>query len=112
MLSNQSHLLFSGNMAWNLWRGGSTEELISHGLWSVCTGFSAVVLQIPRVRITEITRQLVLHRKQREKVKEVTKCWTNLEKLSYATLVKPDVCRLNGLARNGKVVSIETNCRR
>ncbi|XP_048754587.1 uncharacterized protein LOC125665775 [Ostrea edulis] len=103
-----------GNFAWNVWQGRPTEQLISTGMWSLCTGFSAAVLQIPRVRLTDISSQLQQHRKAREKVKEVTHCWMDSDKLSYAKLVRPPSKRENSDAAGfliGKAASVETNCR-
>ncbi|KAK3097453.1 hypothetical protein FSP39_009757 [Pinctada imbricata] len=100
----------AGTFAWNVWRGVTGEELLSRGLWSACTGFSAVVLQIPRVRISSLMEQLKMHRKQRSKVKEITACWNDLEKLSYSNLVKPDLCKKNGLF-SGKATFVDSNCR-
>jgi hypothetical protein len=107
------YLVFLGNFVWNVWQRGSTERLISTGMWSLCTSFSAVVLQIPRVRLSDISSQLQQHRKAREKVKEVTQCWMDSDKLSYAKLVRPHSKRENSDAGFliGKAVSVETNCR-
>lgn len=105
--------LLIGNFAWNVWKGSSTEQLISTGMWSLCTGFSAAVLQIPRVRLSDLTNQLQLHRKAREKVKEVTRCWMDSDKFSYAKLVRPPVKQENGEPGflMGKAQSIDSNCR-
>lgn len=102
-----------GNFAWNVWKGSSTEQLISTGMWSLCTGFSAAVLQIPRVRLSDLTNQLQQHRKAREKVKEVTHCWMDSDKFSYAKLVRPPVKQENGEPGflMGKAQSIDSNCR-
>nr|XP_022344712.1 uncharacterized protein LOC111137531 [Crassostrea virginica] len=103
-----------GNFAWNLWQGRSAEQLVSTGMWSLCTGLSAAVLQIPRVRLSDITNQLQQHRKAREKVKEVTHCWMDNDKLSYAKLVRPSSLKKeNGDVGFliGKAVTVETNCR-
>lgn len=105
--------LLIGNFAWNVWKGSSTEQLISTGMWSLCTGFSAAVLQIPRVRLSDLTNQLQQHRKAREKVKEVTRCWMDSDKFSYAKLVRPPVKQENGEPGflMGKAQSIDSNCR-
>ncbi|XP_062577463.1 uncharacterized protein LOC134239302 [Saccostrea cucullata] len=102
-----------GNFAWNVWQGRSTDQLLSTGMWSVCTGFSAAVLQIPRVRLSDITTQLQQHRKAREKVKEVTHCWMETDNFSYAKLVRPPTKQGNidpGFLI-GKAVAVKTNCR-
>lgn len=113
MQLSMNTFLFIGNFAWNVWKGSSTEQLISTGMWSLCTGFSAVVLQIPRVRLSDLTNQLQQHRKAREKVKEVTRCWMDSDKFSYAKLVRLPVKQENGEPGflMGKAQSIDTNCR-
>ena len=69
-------VMFSaGRFLWSLWRGDSPDELARAGLWSISTGMSGAVLQIPRVRAQKILKDLADQKGSRQELQELVKHW-------------------------------------
>lgn len=78
----------AGRLLWRLCRGDGLEELLYSGLWATSTGLSAVVLQVPRVRLSDVLTQLEQQRQNKQKIDSITSNWMVSDTWSYAKLVK------------------------
>jgi hypothetical protein len=56
-------------------RGSGTEEFISTGLWASSIGMSAVVLQIPRLKMSDILARLEYCEQKYKDLKSISKDW-------------------------------------
>ncbi|KAK3603472.1 hypothetical protein CHS0354_030312 [Potamilus streckersoni] len=77
----------AGRFLWSLWQGSSTEELVHAGLWSICTGMSGVVMQIPRHRAKKILDQLKKQKALRKELDKLLTVWVQDAYWSYTKMV-------------------------
>jgi hypothetical protein len=80
--------IFLGRLAWQVFRGSGTEELISTGLWASSIGMSAVVLQIPRLKMSDVLARLEYCEQKYKDLKSISKDWKLSSEWSYARLVR------------------------
>jgi hypothetical protein len=64
-----------GRFLWSLWQGEDQEQLINAALWSVGTGVSGAVLQIPRARADRILEELARQKEKKEDLQDILKHW-------------------------------------
>ncbi|KAL3861310.1 hypothetical protein ACJMK2_007346 [Sinanodonta woodiana] len=77
----------AGRFLWSLWQGSNTEELVHAGLWSICTGMSAAVMQIPRHRAKKILDQLKKQKALRKELDKLLTLWVQDAYWSYTKMV-------------------------
>ena len=65
----------TGRFLWSVWKGDSPEQVARAGLWSVSTGMSGAVLQIPRSRAKKILKDLAEQKGSRQELQELVKHW-------------------------------------
>lgn len=65
----------AGRLLWSLWKGEGHDQLVHAALWSAGTGFSGVVLQIPRARADEVLRELSKQKEKKQELEERLKHW-------------------------------------
>ncbi|WAR13986.1 hypothetical protein MAR_004091 [Mya arenaria] len=65
----------ASRFAWSLWQGEGQEEVVRAGLWSLGTGFSSVMLQVPRARANKILEELQKQKVKRQDLQELVKHW-------------------------------------
>ncbi|XP_060578215.1 uncharacterized protein LOC132735292 [Ruditapes philippinarum] len=65
----------AGRFLWSLWQGEDQEQLINAALWSVGTGVSGAVLQIPRARADRILEELARQKGKKEDLQDILKHW-------------------------------------
>lgn len=65
----------AGRFLWSLWKGDSLEAAARAGLWSISTGMSGAVLQIPRARAQKILDNLEKQKKSKQELQEMVKHW-------------------------------------
>ena len=65
----------TGRFLWSVWKGDSPEQVARAGLWSVSTGMSGAVLQIPRSRAQKILKDLAEQKGSRQELQELVKHW-------------------------------------
>ena len=68
-------LLISGRFLWSLWKGDSPEDVAKAGLWSISTGMSGAVLQIPRARAQKLIEELRKQKRTKQELQEMVKHW-------------------------------------
>ena len=80
-------LFISGRLAWQLFSGVSSEELLATGIWAGGIGVSSIVLQIPRRRMSDVLNRLEFCEKEYERRKNISKNWKLSSEWSYSRLV-------------------------
>ncbi|CAG2252668.1 unnamed protein product [Mytilus edulis] len=78
----------AGRLAWQLFKGVDTEQLITSGIWAGSIGVSAVVLQVPRLKMSDVLNRLEHCEKEYEQMKKISKNWKLSSEWSYSRLVR------------------------
>ncbi|XP_071147827.1 uncharacterized protein [Mytilus edulis] len=78
----------AGRLAWQLFKAVDTEQLITSGIWAGSIGVSAVVLQVPRLKMSDVLNRLEHCEKEYEQMKKISKNWKLSSEWSYSRLVR------------------------
>ncbi|KAL4220909.1 hypothetical protein ACF0H5_019175 [Mactra antiquata] len=65
----------AGRFLWSLWSGDSYEQVANAALWSVGTGFTGAVLQIPRVRASRLLEEFKRQKDKKQELQDIIKHW-------------------------------------
>lgn len=96
---------FSGRFAWSLWNGYSGEELVMAGVWSVGVGLSVAVLQVPKIRVSQVQKLIDESVNYRDNIRKIIRGWPKMNEWSYAKFVRQPIEKFTpNMTNNAKFI--------